>query len=288
MKEEQEIFIGSLTGMSKAEQEETLKNANHDIKNKRFNKIKISIAPNLVSKELLKMLKSYNVSTVELEVQSTNDYILKNLGYTYTLEDIKKATKKIKWRRLKLSFQVGIGLPDSTKIDELNTAKELAKFKPNRVRIYPMVVVKNTKLEEEFNKGKYEPLALNQAIERCKETIYEFNRRNVKEISIVKQNELNESKETEIVSGPYHEEFGQLVTDSIWYDSIVDKIKKFNVKVKRVKIEVNPKELPNIIGVERENANKLEEIYNVEIKAEGNPDIKIGKSKITVLDVYSN
>ena len=106
----------------------------------------------------------------------------------------------IKWNRFKVSFQVGIGLPDSNKFDELNTAKDIAKLKPNLVRIYPMVVVKNTTLEDDFNSGTYEPLTLNQAIERCKETIYEFNRRRVKEIRIVKQNELNKSEETEIIA----------------------------------------------------------------------------------------
>lgn len=288
MKPEFELYIGSLTGRDTKEQEEMLEEGNREIRTKRFKTLKVSIAPNLVDKELLKSLKKYNVSTIELEVQSTNDYILRRCGYTYTREDIKKARKMVKWRRFDVSFQVGIGLPDSTRIDELNTAKELAKLRPNRVRIYPMVVMKNTDLEEEYKKERYEPLTLNQAVERCKEVIYEFNRRHVKQISIVKQNELNESEETEIIAGPYHEEFGQLVTDSIWYDSIVDKIKKFNVKVKKVKIEVNPKELPNIIGHEEENANKLREFYDVEIKAEGNPDIKIGKSNITVLEVYSN
>ncbi len=288
MKEENEMFIGSLTGKTIKEQEKMLEKANKDIKNKRFNKLKISISPNLINKEFLKMIKKYNVSTVELEVQSTNGYILNRCGYTYRIEDIKKATKAIKWNRLKVAYQVGIGLPDSTKFDELNTAKELSKLRPSKVRIYPMVVVKKTKLEEELKNGTYEPLTLNQAIERCKETIYEFNRRHIKGISIVKQNELNKSEETEIIAGPYHEEFGQLVTDSIWYDSIVDKIKKLNTKVKKVKIEVNPKELPNIIGYEEENAKKLAEFYGVEIKAEGNPDIKLGKSKVTVQEVYSN
>ena len=51
--------------------------------------------------------------------------------------------------------------------------------------------LKAAKLEEEFGSGKYEPLTLNQAIERCKDVIYEFNRKRVKKISIVKQNELN-------------------------------------------------------------------------------------------------
>lgn len=288
MKLDSEIFIGSITGVSTKEQEKILEEANRNIKNKRFSKIKLSVSPNLVNKELLKILKKYNVSTIELEVQSTNGYILNKCGYTYRLEDIRKAAKMIKWNRFKLSFQVGIGLPESTRIDELNTAKELSKLRPNTFRVYPMVVMKNTELAEEFKRGRYEPLTLNQAVERCKEVIYEFGRKHIKQISIVKQNELNESEETEIIAGPYHEEFGQLVADSIWYDSIVDKIKKFNTKVKKVKVEVNPKELPNILGFEEENAKKFEEIYDVEIKAEGNPDIKIGKSKITVLEVYSN
>ncbi len=283
-----ETFIGSLTNKSKSEYEEFLKDANKDIVDRRFNKLKVAIAPRLIDKELLKIFKDYNVAVVEIEAQSTNDYILKKCGYTHTLEDIKKATKMLKWRGFTVSFQVGVGLPDSTKIDELNTAKELAKLKPHRVRIYPMVVVKNTVLEEAFKNGRYEPLTLNQAIERCKDVIYQFNKKKIKEISIVKQNELNKSEETEIIAGPYHEEFGQLVTDSIWYDSIVDKIKQFNVKVRKVKIEVNPKELPNIVGYEEENANKLKEFYDVEIKAEANPDIKIGKSKISVVEVYSN
>ena len=288
MKPKFELFIGSLTRHSKKEQEHMLEDANREIRTKRFETIKVSISPNLIDKELLKMLKKYKVSTVELEVQSMNDYILRKCGYTYTKEEIKKATKMIKWNRLNVSFQIGVGLPDSTRIDELNTAKELAKLRPNAVRIYPMVVMKNTELVEEYKKERYEPLTLNQAIERCKEVIYELNRRHIKRISIVKQNELNKSAETEVIAGPYHNDFGQLVSDSIWYDSIVDKIKKFNVKVKKVKIEVNPKELPNIIGYESENANKLKEFYDVDIKAEGNPEIKIGKSNITILEVYSN
>jgi len=144
-REYRETFIGSLTNISKSEYEETLRKANSKIQDKRFNKLKVAIAPNLVDKELIKIFKEYNVATVEIEAQSMNDYILKKCGYTYNREDIIKATKMIKWRRLKVSLQVGIGLPDSTKIDEANTAKELAKLRPHKVRIYPMVVVKNTR-----------------------------------------------------------------------------------------------------------------------------------------------
>ena len=280
MEQSEQIFLGSFTGKTEKEQKKILSKAREENLKAKF---KIAISPSIVTKEWLKMLKEHGVKAIELEVQSTNGYILKKCGYTYGLEEIKKASKMLKWKGFKVSYQIGVGLPDSTKIDELNTAKDIAKLKPNAVRIYPMLVIKGTKLEEEYKNGEYEPLAVSQAVERCKDVVYALNRAKIKNISIVNQNEKNE-----IITGPYHTEFAQLVTDNIWYDSIVDKIKKFNVKVKKVKVEVNPKELPNIMGYENENANKLMELYNVEIKAEGNEEIKIGKSNISVMEVFSD
>lgn len=280
-----EIFIGSLTGKTEEGQKEVLERTKQNRKNYR---VKVAMTPTMVTPELLKTLKKYGVEKVELEVHSTNSYILKRCGFDYTMKEIKKAARLIKWKRFMLAFQVGIGLPDSNKIDEEKTAKELAKLRPHSVRIYPMIVIKNTRLEEEYYEGRYEPLTLNQAVERCKEEVYAFNRRRVKEISIVTQKELDQSEKLELVAGPYHEEFTDLVTDSIWYDSIVDKIKKFNVKVKKVKIEVYPRELPNIVGYEEENAKKLQELYDVEIKAAGNPVVKPGTAKYTILEVYSD
>ncbi len=285
MKQVTEVFLGSFTGKTEKEQKKILKKAREENLRAKF---KVAISPSIVTKEWLKMLKEYEVKTVELEVQSTNSYILKKCGYLYGIEDIKKACKMLKWKGFKISCQIGVGLPDSTKLDELNTAKDIAKLKPNSVRIYPMLVVKNTKLEDEYKNGEYDPLSVSLAVERCKDIVYVFNRAKIKNISIVRQKDLNTNEENEIIAGPYHVEFAQLVTDSIWYDSIVEKIKKFNVKVRKVKVEVNPKELPNVMGYENENANKLMELYNVEIKAEGNPDIKMGKSKIDVIEVFSN
>lgn len=104
MKLESEMFIGSITKMNEKELEEALREANRELATKRFNKIKVSISPDKINKELLKKLKKCNVSTIELEAQTTNDYILKRCGYTYSIEDIKKAAKKIKWSRYRISF----------------------------------------------------------------------------------------------------------------------------------------------------------------------------------------
>lgn len=62
-----------------------------------------------------------------------------------------------------------VGLPESTTVDEINTAKQLIKLKPKMVRIYPVLVIKNTKLEKDYNEGKYKPLTVTQAVEVCKD-----------------------------------------------------------------------------------------------------------------------
>ena len=83
----------------------------------------------------MKLLQKYGVKTIELGVQSTNDYILKKCKRGHTFEDVKKASKLIRRHGFILGHQMMIGLPESTKIDELNTAKDLAKLRPKIVTI---------------------------------------------------------------------------------------------------------------------------------------------------------
>lgn len=94
-----EKYIGSMTGKTEEEQIQMLETFREK---DRGNKIKISIQPELVNKELLKTFKAYGVTTIELEVQSANSYILKRCGYTYNIEDIKKASRMIKWKRIQI------------------------------------------------------------------------------------------------------------------------------------------------------------------------------------------
>ena len=43
----------------------------------------------------------------------------------------------------------------------------------------------------------------------------------------------------------------------MWYDVIVEKIKKLNTKVKEVVITVNPIDVNSVIGQKRQNINNL-------------------------------
>jgi len=286
------FFGGSFTGINIEEQEELLSAAYDYIKRGKIDSIRISTRPDYINKEILKRLKKYKVNTIELGVQSSNDYILKRIGRGHTFLDVKKASKLIRWHGFKLGHQMMVGLPESTKLDDLNTAKQLIKLKPKMVRIYPVLVIKNTKLEEEYNKGEFEPITINQAVERCKEIVYQFNKSKIQVIRIGLQNTQiisePENAQSDVVAGPFHPAFGQLVEDSIWYDSIVDKIKKFNVKVKEVEIKVNPQDVNSVIGHKKENIKKLKDLYEVDIIVKPDETIKLGKSNITILKTYTD
>ncbi len=284
------FFGGSFTAIEVEKQEELLELAYEYVKNGQVESIRISTRPDAIDKETLKRLKKYKVKTIELGVQSANNYILKRSNRGHTFEDVKKASKLIRRNGFLLGHQMMVGLPESTKIDEINTAKALIKLKPKMVRIYPVLVIKNTKLEEEYKEGKYEPLPLVQAVETCKELVEMFVKKKVDVIRVGLQNtdEITnpEEKTSEVVAGPYHPAFRQLVESSLWYDAIVARIKKLNVKVKEVEVTVNPADSNNVIGHKKENVIKLKDTYDVDLILKQDENIKQGKSKIEITKTY--
>lgn len=286
------FFGGSFTGIDINKQESLLKVAYEYIKSGDINSIRISTRPDYISKDILKMLKKYGVKVIELGVQTSNDYLLDRCKRNHNFEDVKKASKLIRRKGFVLGHQMMVGLPESTKKDEMKTAEDLAKLKPKMVRIYPVLVIKNTQLELEYNNGEYIPLSLEQAVERCKELYYFFRSKKIEVIRIGLQNtdiiSAPGNEKSEVVAGPYHEAFGQLVEDAVWYDSIVDRIKKFNVKVKEVEILVNPMNVNNVIGHKKENVNKLKELYDVDLKISQDVEKKCGDFDIKILKKYSD
>lgn len=252
---------------------------------------RILMKPNCINKKILRELKKNKVKIIELEVQSTNDFILEKSNIEYTFKDVKKASKLIKLYRFKLGYQMMVGLPESTREDEINTAKELIKLKPKIVRINPVMVIKGTKLEKDYEDEKYQALTITQAVEICKILVNMFEKKKIKDITIGLQNadEIDDlDEEDKIIAGPFHPEFLKLVESSIWYDRIVEQIKKLNTKVKEVEVAVNPKEIDDVIGYKKENILKLKEIYEVDLIVKQNNKMKPGKCKIEVTKTYND
>ena len=245
------FFGGSFTALDVAKQEELLSAAYQFVKQKKVDGIRISTKPNCIDRKILKRLKKYKVKTIELTAQSSNDYLLKRSGRGYTFQDIKKASRLIRWYGFTLGHQIMCGLPDSTRVDEMKTAEDFAKLKPKFVRIHLLFVLKDTKLEEEYKKGIYEPLTCRQAVEVCKELYYFFD---FKKIPIAQMGMPTiaticnpEEEGSQLVAGPYDEALEQRVEDAVWYEKMVDKIKMFNMKVREIEVRVNPANINHVI-----------------------------------------
>lgn len=284
------FFGGSFTGIDVDKQKELLSVAYEYIKNKKIDSIRISTRPDYINKEILKMLKSYGVKTIKLGVQSTNDYILNKSKRGHTFEDVKKASKLIRKNGFILGHQMMVGLPESTRQDEINTAKDLIKLKPKIVRIYPVLVIKGTQLEKDYESGEYTPLTVEQAVETAKDLLVLFNKKkiNVIRIGLQNTNEITDpnSKKSQVVAGPYHPAFRQLVESRLWYDNIANEIKKVNSNVTHIQIDVNPSDINNAVGHKRINIEKINDTYNTDLKINPNSKIKKGKLKITKLIKY--
>ncbi|MCI9062985.1 MAG: radical SAM protein [Clostridia bacterium] len=286
------FFGGSFTGIDIEKQKELLEAAYEYVKNKKINSIRISTRPDYINKDILKMLKKYKVKTIELGVQSANDYILNKVGRGHTFNDVKKASKLIRLYGFKLGHQMMVGLPESTNLDDINTAKALIKLKPKMVRIYPVLVIKGTELEKECNEGTYKPLTVVQAVETCKELVRLFTAKKIEIIRIGLQptDTITDPGKlgSEVVDGPFHPAFRQLVESGLWYDVIVSKIKKLNVKVMQVEVTVNPNDVNNVIGHKKENITKLKETYDVDLIVTPDENMKQGKSKIEITKTYKD
>ena len=278
------FYGGSFTGIEPEIQEKLLSTVYEYIKDKKIDAIRVSTRPDYIDKTILKRLKKYKVKTIELGVQSTNDFILNASKRGHTFDDVIKASKLIRKHGFTLGHQMMVGMPESTEKDDIQTALDLVKLKPKIVRIYPVLVIKGTRLERDYLEGKYEPLTVEQAVERCKQLCYIFEKNKIRVIRIGLQSTDTicspNHEGSEVVAGPYHETFRQLVESSRYYDIIVDKIKKIDTKVKEIEIVTNPQNVNNIIGYKRCNIERLKNMYDLDVKIV--QDIKKKPSKIEV------
>ena len=232
----------------------------------------------ILIKKVLDLLKKYGVKTIELGVQSSNDFILKKCKRGHNFNDVKKAAKLIRKNKFNLGVQMMVGLPESTQKDEIKTAKDLIKLRPKIARIYPVLVVKNTQLETEYLNGEYCPNTLEQAIETCSILLKMFEKKKVNVIRVGLQSTDEicepENENSQVVAGPYHPAFRQLVESRILYNDFSARVKKMNSNIKNIDVRVNPQCINNFIGHKRENILHIKNIYDIDVNVINDENVK--------------
>lgn len=88
------------------------------------------------------------MTAVELGAQSMSDEVLEANDRGHSAEDVRKAAALIRQSGIELGLQMMTGLYRDTPERCLYTADEFIKLYPKTVRIYPTVILKNTRLGE--------------------------------------------------------------------------------------------------------------------------------------------
>ena len=105
---------------------------------------------------------------VELGIQTIYDNVLKKIERGHSVKDSIDSTRILKDLGFKINYHVMPGLPGVSKEQDLSALKTLFEdenFKPDMLKIYPCMVMKGTKLFEEWKTGKFKPLTTKEAAE---------------------------------------------------------------------------------------------------------------------------
>ncbi|MBE6051149.1 MAG: radical SAM protein [Clostridium sp.] len=265
------FFGGTFTGIREEKQRELLSVA-LEYKNKGLiDKIRMSTRPDYINDYILSYLKEYKVDIIELGVQSLVDEVLIASGRGHTSKDVEEASRLIKEYGITLGHQIMPGLPKDTFERDVLTVERSLEMKPDICRLYPSLVIKDTPMEVMYNKGDYIPYTLDEAVEICKKLykMYTNEKVNVIRIGLQPTDEIAEGKD--VVAGPFHPAFRELVEGSILADKIREDL---NSPCKAV-IKINSRDISKLYANKKYYFNKLlAEGY--ELKVEASEDIPRG------------
>ncbi len=266
------FYGGSFTAICESLQDELL-----DVALKFSENIRVSTRPDFISSEILTRLKAKGVKTIELGIQSMDDNVLLASKRGHTASDVYKACEIIHEHGFTLGAQIMIGLP----MDDFSTLKETTdktiSLKPHIARIYPVVVISDTELFSMYQRGEYQPISIEEAVEKSAYVLGKFTENNIKTIR-VGLNPTEDLSNSKAIAGAYHEAFGQLVLSKIY----LNKMEKLIGEIRNAEIifGVHPSEISSAVGNKRINTKMLYEKYK--IKAKFKP-VEIKKGEIKML-----
>ncbi len=255
------FFGGSFTAIDREYMLSLLKAANKFTDH--FGGIRISTRPDYIDPEILEILANHNVTSIELGAQSTDETVLALNNRGHSKKHIFVASDLIKSFGFSLGLQMMTGLYGSDFDKDRQTALDFVSLRPDTVRIYPTVIMKDTELASLYNSGLFVPYTLEESVSLCTELITLFERENIKIIRLGLH--YSDSLAQNSLGNNYHPAFKELCESKLMLEKFLA-LAKFPEK-REIRVFINPKSLSKLLGQKKCNLHKLEGLgYKLKIE----------------------
>ena len=275
------FFGGNFLGLKSEVVKSLLESAAEFVRDGQVDGIRFSTRPDTINERSLDIIKEYPVSTVELGVQSMDDHVLAMAGRGHGALDTVRAVEQLKERNFSIGLQMMVGLPGDDENGALTTAQEIIDLGPGFVRIYPTVVIANSRLAGWYKSGDYTPLSLEEGISLVKKIYLNFEKAGIGVIRMGLQASEDLEDGTTVLAGPHHPAFGHMVHCEIFWDMAVSAIECANCIKESLTILVNPRSISKMRGLNNSNIKRLKEQFHFR-SIEVVPDLSLAVEELMV------
>lgn len=258
------FYGGSFTALPIDIQKSYLQAVQPFVASARISGIRLSTRPDCITPDVLTLLKEYSVTTVELGAQSMDDLVLARAGRGHSAADTSKATQLLKDHGFVVGIQLMIGLPGDSAKTFNTTVQRVIELRPDFVRLYPLLVIKGTLLENQYKAGEYAPLSLDEAIAYSRDALERLENAGIEVIRIGLQPTEELENNGVILAGPYHPAFRQLVESSILLEKMRAALHARSVKTDSAEFQVHPADVSTAIGQRHANIDILKKEFGLQ------------------------
>ncbi|MHC1717873.1 MAG: elongator complex protein 3 [Acidaminococcaceae bacterium] len=247
------FYGGSFTGLPLELQKGLLTLSDKFVELGVVGSVRLSTRPDYIDDHIVELLKQHHVTLVELGVQSLDNNVLEIAERGHSAADVEKAVACLKANNMRVGIQLMVGLPKQDWQSLADTVKKVVHLQPDIARIYPLLVIKDTPLEKMYKDMAFSPLSLSEAVAQASYVYEHLTSNGIEVIRIGLQADEELCKEDNIIAGPFHPSFGEMVKSFQYRWWVADQLEELADNVCCISIVHNSKITSQLKGLKKGN-----------------------------------
>ncbi len=159
----QQDFIHRIFDALNQEDSKTIQEAHtkNEVAKHRCVGMTVETRPDMIDRHQIDRMLNWGVTRVELGVQTLYDDVFERINRGHTVEDVQIAFALLRDAGLKITAHMMPGLPGNDRQRDLTAFQSLFQdepYMPDELKIYPLQIVQDTELYDDYLEGKVEPL----------------------------------------------------------------------------------------------------------------------------------